>query len=103
MAHIEFDFVPVYLSGDVLDMPVSLDCWKASIVFLSPKNNDFTIDGIRWNWLYYDADGIPHAERIELGGCTVNGIPVNLKHVLHFTTMAGIPFQVLIVRQYYIQ
>lgn len=103
MAHIEFDFVPIYLSGDVLEMPVSLDCWKASIVFLSPKKSDFTIDGIPWNCLYDTVGNIPFAERIELGGCVANGSPVNIKHVLHFTTERGSPFQVLIVRQYYIQ
>ena len=102
MAHIEFDFVPVHLSGDVVEMPVSLDCWRATLLFISLKDQPVTLDGIPWNFLYVSGTDTSNPGRIELGGLVVDNRPVNIKHVLHFSTDPNTPFQCLVVRQYFI-
>lgn len=101
MAHVEFQFISLRIAGNMVDAPISLDCWRASILFLSAKaGTSFTLDGIPWDFL--TADEIRHTNRIELGGLLVDGKPVNIKHDLRISSDTPIDATVLIVKQYYI-
>lgn len=105
MAHIEFNMTPLYLIGEVEDMQLDLDCWRATLVWRTQWNITGvpTIDGIPWNFLAASsADQTDGVERIELGGAYLNGVPINMRHTLKISIKTIDVFQMLVIRQYYV-
>lgn len=102
MAHVEFTFQNLQLAGEVVDMPIDISCWRATLLFMSKKTDKLTIDGVPFNFLYDLDNNLKGVGRIELGGLVVDGKPVNIKHDLRISISAGQPFQLLLVRQYYV-
>lgn len=102
MAHVEIKFIPLNFSGNMIDQPINIDCWRATLVFRSGDSTRWRIDGIRWDFLDDPSVGRTDVQRIELGGLVVDGKPVNIKHDLRFTA-DGDTIAALLVLQYYIQ
>lgn len=88
--------------GDMIDQPVSIDCWRATLIFLTDKlqSGNILIDGIPWDFLY-DANDAYHAQRLEFGGAYMDGRPIKVKHDLRITARAtgGHPLRALLVLQ----
>lgn len=106
MAHVEIKMVNLVQSGTLIDQPISIDCWRATIVFLTDRTGpaaSTVIDGVPWDFLY-DVNDQYHSQRIELGGAYLNGKPVNIKHDLRFTTDPGVLVpRILLVLQYFVE
>lgn len=103
MAHVQVRMVNLSIAGDMTDQPVSIDCWRATLIFLTDRlaSYNILIDGIPWDFLQ-DDNGQYHSQRIELGGAYMNGRPIKVKHDLRITTplaTGGSPFRALLVLQ----
>lgn len=86
--------------GTMVDQPFSLDCWRATLVFVSQKPGTLVhIDGIPVDFLVDGATSTGAPQRIELGGCYLHGRPVNIKHDLRITQDASDPFNALLILQ----
>lgn len=102
MAHIEIELISLRIGGEMVDAPITLDCWRASILYTSSKDaDDILIDGVNWNY-QTDVNDQRYSNRIELGGLVVDGKPVNIKHDLRVSINTQKEATVLIVKQYYI-
>lgn len=104
MAHVEFTFQSLELVGGMSDAAVNVDCWRATLLFLSKKSANITIDGVPWAFLYDVVADRNNVGRIELGGLVVDGKPVNIRHDLRISTPGGDGgrLQLLLIRQFYI-
>ena len=87
--------------GTMVDQPFNINCWRATLVFVSQKNTLVTIDGIPADFLV-EQTGTGLQQRIELGGCYLHGRPVNIKHDLRITQDAVEPFNALLILQDFI-
>lgn len=102
MAHVELKFIPISVAGDMVDLPINIDCWRATLVFWSlPRGTNFLIDGVSWDWLTEPNNNTQAVQRIELGGLVVDGKPVNIKHDLVFNA-GGEVLQAMLILQYYV-
>lgn len=101
MAHVQVQFLNINIMGGMIDQPVSVDCWRATLIFLAAKTALATIDGVPWDFLTNPGDETRHVQRIEMGGCYKDGKPVNIKHDLRFNT-ANEPIQALLILQYFV-
>lgn len=103
MATIQIRMFNLTTMGVLEDQPFSLDCWRATLIFVSNKpGTTVFVDGIPWDFLVDSATGTGVQQRIELGGCYLNGRPVNIKHDLRISVGSGDPFQCLIVLQNFV-
>lgn len=103
MAHVNFVLLNFVTMGDLVDQPISLDCWRATLIFVSQKPGTIvTIDGVPVDFLVDGATSTGTAQRLELGGLIVRGEPVNIKHDLRVSQSASDPFNALLVLQYYV-
>ena len=102
MAHVEFKMIPLNVAGDMVDVPVNINCWRATLIFRSTRSGaSFTIDGVSWDWLNDPNDQTAGVQRIEWGGLVVDGKPVNIQHDLRFTSNGEV-FAALLILQYYV-
>ncbi len=105
MAHIEFRFVPVQTLGEGISI-VSLDCWKATIVFKTPlpaTGVSVKLDEAPFNFLApVDGNDQPGFQRIELGGAYYKGVPIKIKHDLEINIPPGEFAYLFIALQYFV-
>ena len=102
MASIRIRMFNLKTMGTMVDQPFNINCWRATLVFVSQKPGTLvTIDGIPVDFLV-DNTGSSLQQRIELGGCYLHGRPVNIKHDLRITQDAADPFNALLILQYFV-
>jgi len=105
MAHIEFKFVPLALfPADSGVQIISLDCWRATIVFKGATGPTMILDNVPFNFLLAeDANDVNASQRVVIGGAYLNGVPINIKHDLEFSMPPGATAYAVLVLEYFVK